>query len=280
MDVTATKKEDSKNFYTNYKVMPEPFPPVWASAYGQDKYGFWMAFEYKGVEQRFRWIPPGHFLMGSPETEHKRKDNETQHLVSLTHGYWLADTACTQALWQAVIGKNPSKFQGEDLPVETVSWEEVEAFINSINDKLPSLALRLPSEAEWEYACRADNHLPFSFGENITPDQVNYYGFNSYMGDQQGLYREKTVAVKSLPANAWGLHEMHGNVYEWCQDWYKPEYGSEAVIDPVGPSQGRSRVLRGGSWADGARYARSADRFCNWPENRYSFVGFRLARGQ
>ncbi|MCB1737145.1 MAG: formylglycine-generating enzyme family protein, partial [Gammaproteobacteria bacterium] len=153
------------------------FPrPDWASNFGVDGIGIWAEFECRGVRQRMRWIAPGEFLMGSPKDEHERRNNETQHEVMLTRGYWLAETACKQALWQAVMGDNPSEFKGEQNPVEQVSWEQVQKFIGKLNDLCPGLGLRLPSEAEWEYACRAGTEGPFSVGEDIDPTQVNYDG--------------------------------------------------------------------------------------------------------
>ena len=258
---------------------PPVFPHEWASDWGHDPHGYWMAFTVYGVRQCFRWIKPGRFLMGSPENEYERYEDEIQHPVTLTQGYWLADTACTQALWEAVMGDNPSRFKGENRPVESVSWEDCMAFIRKLNALCPGLDLRLPTEAEWEYACRAGTTTPFSFGNNITPDQVNYDGNNPYKGGKKGKYRRETVDVKTLPANPWGLYEMHGNVYEWCSDWYG-DYPAEAAIDPLVPASGDDRVVRGGSWGGDGRYVRSAFRYRIGPVDRGSSIGFRLARGQ
>jgi hypothetical protein len=168
--------------------------------------------------------------------------------VRLSRGFWLADTVCTQALWQAVTGANPSHFKDDARnPVESVSWDDVQAFLSELNRRVPGLQARLPSEAEWEYACRAGTTTPFSFGDNITPEQVNYDGNQPYAGGEKGLYRQKTVPAGSLPANPWGLYEMHGNVWEWCADWYG-DYPNTPQVDPTGPQTGGSRVLRGGSW--------------------------------
>jgi len=257
---------------------PERFPARWASDWGEDPCGLWQAFTYRGVRQGLRWIPPGRFLMGSPADEHGRYDDEAQHEVILTQGLWLAETACTQALWQAVLGENPSGFKGERRPVENVTWEEIQRFIERLNGEIPGLGVRLPSEAEWEYACRAGTLTPFSFGEDITPEQANYDGNAPYRGGRPGLYRQKTVEVASLPANPWGLYEMHGNVWEWCRDWLA-DYQPGPVTDPVGPETGEWRVLRGGSWFVGARDLRSACRFPDAPGVRIHNIGFRLARG-
>jgi sulfatase modifying factor 1 len=135
--------------------LPQPFPPPWASDWGQDEFGLWIVFTYKGIRHCFRWIGPDRFMMDSPSTEAEPDDNETRHEVILTKGYWLAETTCTQALWQAVMGTNPSGFKGQERPVERVGWEDVQAFLHSLNSEQPGLGLHLPSEAEWECACRA-----------------------------------------------------------------------------------------------------------------------------
>lgn len=193
--------------------------PAWASRWGSDLFGLYGEFDVAGIHQLMRWIPSGEFLMGSPESEHERfKDEGPQHAVEMS-GFWLADTACTQKLWQAVMGKNPSYFHDDQQqPVEQVSWRDVQDFLSKINESMPSLELTLPTEAQWEYACRAGTTTPFSFGENITPEQVNYDGNYPYADGTKGLYRGKTVPVGSLPPNPWGLYEMHGNVCEWCLD--------------------------------------------------------------
>ncbi|CAG1021730.1 Formylglycine-generating enzyme [Patescibacteria group bacterium] len=258
---------------------PKPFPTLWATAFGEDEYGLWIELTVNNVKQVFRWIEAGTFLMGSPEDEPERLERETQHQVTLTHGYWLAETACTQALWQAVMGNNPAEFKGENNPVEKVSWLDTQTFLDKLNQLIPNLNARLPTEAEWEYACRAGTTTPFSFGENITPEQVNYDGNYPYNGAEKGLYRGKTVAVKSLPPNDWGLYEMHGNVWEWCDDWFG-DYPNQAVTNPTGATEGISRVLRGGSWFDFAGGARSAVRSGNDPGYRNLLIGFRFALGQ
>jgi formylglycine-generating enzyme required for sulfatase activity len=259
---------------------PSPFPPVWATAWGEDRYGLYAEFEVGGVVQVCRWIPPGQFLMGSPEDEAGRWENEgPQHEVTLS-GFWLADTACTQALWQAVMGKNPANFQSnEQNPVEQVSWNDCSAFFEKLNQMLPELAAWFPTEAKWEYACRAGTTTPFSFGANIMPEQVNYQGDFPYAGGTRGVYRQKTVPVASLPANGWGLYEMHGNVLEWCADWFG-DYAAVPQTDPEGPSQGPGRVLRGGSWFNDGPIVRSAYRHHVAPGYRYDSFGLRLSPGR
>ena len=266
--------------------LPPQFPCDWAVAYGEDAHGLWQAFEVAGVRQVMRWIPPGSFTMGSPDTEPGRWDEETEHPVRLTAGLWLADTACSQALWAAVMGgASPSHFKDDPQnPVEQVSWVDVvDEFLPRLNAQVPGLAAMLPTEAWWEYACRGDaeHRTPFWFGEDIDSDQVNFDGTEPSPGGKKSQYRETTLPVKALPCNGWGLYQMHGNVWEWCADWYAP-YPAGEVEDPAGPSEAPSetarRVLRGGSWFDLARNCRSAMRFANDPGERDHSVGFRLAR--
>lgn len=244
-------------------------PFSWSGDIEQDQYGDYVDLVLEGVSSRFRWIQPGSFLMGSPTSEFGRDEDETQHSVTLTQGFWMADTACTQDLWVAVMGDNPADFSDDlENPVENVSWDDVQVFLQRINDFVPEMVTRLPSEAEWEYACRAGTRSAFSFGMNITPNQVNY-DCNVW----------QTVPVKALPANPWGLYQMHGNVQEWCQDWYG-DYPTGSAIDPSGVTEGTYRVLRGGSWDNDARYVRSANRLYNSPDYRYYIIGFRLVLGQ
>jgi len=247
---------------------------------GSDDVGLYADLEFRGVVQRFRRIVPGRFLMGSPAEEAGRRDDETEHEVTLTRGYWLGDTACTQSLWERVMGSNPSHFRDDPRnPVEGVSWEDVQEFLGKLNADVPGLVGRLPSEAEWEYACRAGTRTPFSFGSDITTKEVNYDGTFPYAGGEKGKYRRRTVAVGTLPANAWGLYEMHGNVWEWCQDWYGP-YAEGSQVDPLGPAVGGVRVLRGGSWFNIGRNVRSAYRSGYAPSDRHDNVGIRLALGE
>jgi len=257
-----------------------PAKPPWASAAGNDEYGRYAEITIDGVRQRFRWIEPGSFEMGSPASEPGHGSDEVQHTVTLSRGFWLADTACSQAFWQAVTGSNPSNFKEDPRnPVQNVSWNDAQSFVAELNRRLPGLQARLPSEAEWEYACRAGTTTPISFGVDITPDQVNFVGRHPYAGGETEQYRERTVAVGLLPPNAWGLYEMHGNVWEWCADWYG-KYATGAQLDPRGPQTGVYRVLRGGSWFDYGGIVRSAYRNGLEPGLRFDDFGFRLALGQ
>jgi formylglycine-generating enzyme required for sulfatase activity len=182
-------------------------------------------------------------------------------------------------LWQVVMDKNPSEFKGAERPVEQVSWEDTMTFMTRLNGQITGLDLRLPTEAEWEYACRAGTQTPFWFGANITTEQVNYDGNFPYAGGTKGKDRGETVEVKALPCNGWGLYQMHGNVWEWCNDWYGV-YTEGSVTNPQGTASSEGRVRRGGGWVSGGRDARSARRDSGAPVDRYSGVGFRLARGQ
>jgi uncharacterized protein (TIGR02996 family) len=219
-----------------------------------------------GVEMVFSFLPPGTFLMGSPHNELGRDDDdETQHRVTLTKGYWLAIYPVTQAQWQAVMGNNPSMFKGDNLPVEMVSWDDCQDFVKKLGRKTGKRFL-LPKEAQWEYACRAGTTTPFHFGETISTDHANYDGNHTYGQGKKGVYRQKTTLVGIFPANAWGLYDMHGNVWEWCEDWYEP-YASED--DTV-------RVLRGGSWLNDPRLCRSACRVGEEPGHRLGYIGCRV----
>ena len=231
----------------------------WAKQAGVDEYGLWAEFTVNQVTQRLRWIPPGEFQMGSPEDELERNDNEILHHVTLTEGYWLADTTCTQALWEAVMGSNPSNFKGPDRPVETVSWKEIKEFIEQLNKKVPGLQSQLPTEAQWEYAARAGSQSAFWWGSTLSAEQANYDGNLPYADGEKGQYREETVAVKEFEASPWGLYQVHGNVWEWCEDWYGA-YESDAAVNPRGAESGEGRVIRGGSWCSNGGWLRAACR--------------------
>ncbi|MEF8721143.1 MAG: formylglycine-generating enzyme family protein [Candidatus Accumulibacter delftensis] len=261
-------------------LLADPCPALLTRDFVEDPFGRSLVLRVGHARQVFRWIEAGEFLMGSPADEAERGHSEKLHEVRLSHGFWLADTACTQAFWLAVWPVNPSCFQEHaDNPVENVSWHDAQGFIGELNRRLPTLQARLPSEAEWEYACRAGTTTPFVFGQQITPAEVNYHGGHPYAGGRQGPYREQTVPAASLPVNPWGLFEMHGNVWEWCADWYD-EYPGERQADPLGPKHGKQRVLRGGTWSDPGRYARSANRSRIGPAYRPRSSGFRIALAQ
>ena len=249
-------------------VVTELGRPAWASEWGEDRYGVFAGLAISGVTQRMRWIPPGRFLMGSPLDEPDRfSDEGPQHEVTLTDGFWLADTACTQALWEAVTGENPSRFRGDpQLPVENVSWEDVsEQFLPTLNRQLAEAKVFLPTEAQWEYACRAGTTTAYEFGDVFDPARANVSG---------GAW--KTVPVRQFPPSRWGLSQMHGSVWEWCADAPR-SYSEDAVINPEGGQHGSGRAWRGGSWGHEANWSRSAVRDVYNRRYRFDYVGFRFA---
>ncbi|MDO4551056.1 MAG: bifunctional serine/threonine-protein kinase/formylglycine-generating enzyme family protein [Planctomycetia bacterium] len=224
-----------------------------------------------GVQFAFRWCPAGSFMMGSPEDELGRYKDEKQHHVTLTKGFWMLETQVTQEMWQSVMGNNPSDFEGDDLPVENVSWHDCQKFCQKLRNL--GLNIQLPTEAQWEYACRAGTTTSLNNGKNITStyeicenlDEVGWYAKNSDW---------TTRAVGQKKPNAWGLYDMHGNVWEWCADWYG-DYPSGSVTDPTGPRSGSGRVYRGGGWYYYARFCRSAYRGSGTPTDRGDDLGFR-----
>jgi eukaryotic-like serine/threonine-protein kinase len=252
----------------------------------------------------FVLIRPGKFWMGSTDEEvreafqnNKKYNSNAQlewytreqpkHEVEITKPFWVGKYQVTQKQWRdAVAGLRkvdldlnaaPSNFKGDDLPVERVSWNDCSEMIKRLNASGEGFVYDLPTEAEWEYACRAGTTTPYWFGETITPDDVNYNGQYPFGTASPGLHRGKTIPVGSLKKpNAWGLHDMHGNVLEWCRDWFGQEYYQDAPSqDPEGPKQGEYKVLRGGSWDSSAVNCRSAVRYRYVPDYRDSGVGFR-----
>jgi formylglycine-generating enzyme required for sulfatase activity len=257
--------------------------PEWASGIGRDRFGLFAEVKVNGVGFVLRWIPPGNFMMGSPEDEPERMSREGPlHRVVFETGFWLAETVCTQELWQAVTGKNPSRFKkkGSEHPVENVSWGDANDFIDGLNRLMPGLDVRLPSEAEWEYACRAGTDTPFWFGHELTPDKANYDGNYPYNNGPKGESRKRTMPVKFFEQNSWGLYQMHGNVWEWCRDRWNDSY-NEAPDDGRAWEDGDSnvRVCRGGSWFNDGRRLRSAYRLIDLHGVGLDGIGLRLARG-
>ena len=229
-------------------------------------------FVIADLSMEMLWIKPGTFEMGSPSSEKDRDDDETPHMVTLTQGFYLGKHEVTQSQWEKVMGSNPSHFKGGDRPVEKVSWTEVTSFCNKLTaseraaGRLPAgMTYQLPTEAQWEYACRAGTKTAFSFGDSLTSRKANISGGSG-----------ETTDVGKYPANGWGFHDMHGNVWEWCADWYGA-YPTGAERDPVGPADGSDRVERGGSWTNSANRARSAFRYRIEPAFSYRKLGFRLS---
>jgi formylglycine-generating enzyme required for sulfatase activity len=220
-----------------------------------------------GVKMTFCWCPPGDFVMGSPDTEDDMFNDEDQVKVTLSKSYWMGKYQVKQAQWQAVMGSNPSRFKGANMPVETVSWNDVQEFLQKLNARLGSADGRtmvLPTEAQWEYAARAGETGLYSGG---SIDEVAWYSGNSGM---------TTHEVGTKKPNAWGLHDMCGNVWEWCADWYGESLSGG--MDPKGPASGTYRVDRGGSWGNGTAYCNVADRRDIKPSFKSDFAGFRIAR--
>ncbi len=231
-------------------------------------------------------IPAGEFLMGSPEREKERHKSEgPQHRVTLP-SFFLGQTPVTQAQWQVVAGwpkverdlnLDPANFKGATRPVEQVSWEEAMEFCRRLSQRTKR-EYSLPSEAQWEVACRAGTTTPFAFGETLTPDLANYDGNSTYGTGPKGNYRKETSAVGSFPANAWGLQDMHGNVWEWCLDtWHDSYNGAPTDGRPWGTSGDKgAKLLRGGSWLNFPWNCRSAYRLPVLPVDADDSVGFRV----
>ncbi|MDP7422625.1 MAG: formylglycine-generating enzyme family protein [bacterium] len=195
------------------------------------------------------WIPPGEFIMGS-ETNHE--DEKPSHTVRISRGFYMGKYEVTQAQWLAVMGINPSGYQTTSRPVERISWFDCQEFVRKLSEKTGH-TYRIPTEAEWEYACRAGSGGEYSFGDDV--DQLKHHAWyikNSGLKPQPGGVKEP---------NAWGLYDMHGNAWEWCQDWYgKDYYSSSPLDDPPGPATGHDRIIRGGGWLVTADECRSANR--------------------
>ncbi len=232
----------------------------------------------RGVKLGMVYIPGGTFMMGSPSGEANRSSDEgPQHKVTISP-FYMGKYQVTQAQWEAVTGNNPSSFKGANRPVESVSWEDAAEFCKNLSKKTGK-TYRLPTEAEWEYACRAGTTTPFYFGETITPDIVNYDGNYPYGSASKGTYRQQTTDVGNFSPNPFGLYDMHGNVWEWCLDIYASDiYNRHQKTDPIYTDSGDYRVVRGGSWYSNAQYCRSADRYGNTPAYRYTSIGFRFVR--
>jgi formylglycine-generating enzyme required for sulfatase activity len=237
-----------------------------------------------GVKMKFVLVPPGRFLMGSPEGEKQREKDETLHEVVLTHPFYMGVYDVTQGQYEAATGKTPSDFKGADLPVEQVSWEEADAFANKLTDRAKEgLVYRLPTESEWEYSCRGGrpSSMPFGIGDgtSLSSREANFDGDYPYGGAEKGPTVNKTTAVGTYKVNALGMYDMQGNVYQWCADWYGA-YPAGKATDPSGPPSGSYRVLRGGGWGNdgGGDTCRAANRYWGTSGGRIGDRGFRLAR--
>jgi formylglycine-generating enzyme required for sulfatase activity/tRNA A-37 threonylcarbamoyl transferase component Bud32 len=231
-----------------------------------------------GVKLEMVEIPPGTFYMGSPKNEAGRRDYESpQHQVTVP-SFFIGKYLLTQAQYQAVMGNNPARFKGNNRPVEQVSWDDAVAFCQKLSQKTGK-NYKLPSEAQWEYACRAGTTTPFYFGETITPDLVNYDGNYAYAAAPKGKYRKQTTDVGTFPPNPFGLYDMHGNVWEWCEDDWQKNYINAPLNGSASISQSTNNVLRGGSWLSNPGHCRSASRgYCVAGFGDYD-LGFRVVCG-
>ena len=227
-----------------------------------------------GVTLEFVWMAPGTFVMGSQDCERDRQDEETPHDVTLTHGFWMGKYEITQTQWRQIMGNDPSHFEGPAKPVECVSWYDGQIFAQRLTGRHPGVHFRLPTEAEWEYACRSTQSRAFYFGWSLNASQANFDGNYPYRS-AKGIYRGETVDVGKFEPNGSGLFDMHGNVYEWCQDWYGL-YATTPVTNPVGPAMGFAKILRGGCWNSDGGFCRSAFRERNHPACRSPNNGLRL----
>ncbi len=240
------------------------------------------------IGMRFRWISPGQFQMGSPEYELGRcSSDERLHSVQISEGFWLGMHPVTQEQFRAVMSRNPAtaRVDGENRPVETVTWDEAIEFCRRLSstggEHMHGRTYRLPTEAEWEYACRAGTTTAFHFGSTLTPTKGNFGGTRLNCHQFPGMYRGRITAVGEYPANEWDLYDMHANVWEWCSDYYAPNYGVSDItresIDPEGPDCGEERVIKGGCWSSpdacDCRSARRRKRRGNEANDR---IGFRV----
>lgn len=230
-----------------------------------------LVLKVKNIEYPFRFCPAGTFTMGSPEDEEMRIENETQHQVTLTRSFWMLETPVTQAMYESIAENNPSHFRGPKLPVETVSSNDCRRYIrklNALSIAPKGCRFSLPTEAQWEYACRAGTTTAFHFGSTLNINDANYNGINAACFICERAYtdlfcdstcsrysdcpnvtinaKDQTTEVGSYPANAWGICDMHGNVWEECSDWHG-DYPNDSVTDPTGLSSGTVRVIRGGT---------------------------------
>jgi formylglycine-generating enzyme required for sulfatase activity len=239
---------------------PRPSPPAPTQVSGLKE----MAVDLgDGVKMEFVLIPDGSFMMGSD----KISNAKPVHRVTLTKPYYLGKFEVTQEQWEKVMGSNPSKFKGARNPVESVSWDDCQKFLEALQGKVPSQTFRLPTDAEWEYACRARTKTEYSYGDS--PDKLSDYAWFDKNSERQ------THPVGQKKPNAWGLYDMHGNIWEYCQDWHG-EYSAKSATDPTGAATGSVRVLRGGSWFNSASDSRSAYRRSHDPSLRYNHSGLRV----
>ncbi|MFA5553028.1 MAG: formylglycine-generating enzyme family protein [Phycisphaerae bacterium] len=231
-----------------------------------------------GVFMEFVLIPAGEFVMGSPSNEKNRGwDEGPLHQVRISKSFYLGKYEVTQEQYEAILGENPKlKFRSPNLPVENVDWRQAGIFCQAVSNKT-GLKMRLPTEAEWEYSCRAGTDTEFYTGNMIDPEQANYDWGKSYNKSKRANSLGRTKMVGSYPPNAFGLYDMHGNVWEWCQDIYKNDYyKASRIVDPVNDGPKGSRVIRGGAWNEGPEKLRSAQRSKRIEGADRRHIGFRV----
>lgn len=279
------------NFQTPLTLDTTPFTPPPAHAFAGSKAG--EEREIAGI--KCCWCPPGRFIMGSPPNEPERRPGEDQVQVTLTKGFWMGKFEATQGQWKHIVGKLPAEPtadlpEGDDYPMGNVNFADVEDFCRKLTDMAHSSGslpkdweFRLPTEAQWEYACRAGTTTATSFGDSLSNNQANFKG-KPYNGGESSPSSGKAAKVGSYPANAWGIHDMHGNTYEWCRDWYHHRLPGGvdpdlyAARDTATKSEHGdiSRCRRGGCWSDEGWPCRSAFRLRFEPDRRYDHIGFRV----
>lgn len=296
---TGFSATNNWQFLTNLTPLSSS-PYLVADTYAATTRRFYRAFAQEVpanlVTTNMVWIPAGTFLIGSPTNEAMRGSDETQHTVTLSKGFYMGKYAVTQGEYLALMGRNPSWFAGNwTCPVEQVSWDDATNYCAHLTQqeqaagRLPAgWVYRLPTESEWEHACRAGTATAFNFGSAIRGGMANFYTYYEYdaaIGESYvpnpTPYLNRTTATGSYQPNAWGLYDMHGNVWEWCRDWYG-SYPTGSVIDPQGATSGPYRVFRGGSWNSHGSSCRSAVRWGTYPSIRSYLLGFRVvvAQGQ
>jgi len=233
---------------------------------------------------KFVKIPAGTFMMGSEDGGPDQEENELLHEVTLTKDFFIQTTEVTQDQWVSVMNSNPSNFKdcGGDCPVESVTWYDTQTFIAELNEELSTTKYRLPTEAEWEYSARAGTTTLFAFGNCLSSNDANFNGaVSTYYNCPSSISRGGTIVGASLKANAWGLYDMHGNVSEWCQDWYQKDYPAGPLFDPTGPDTvapaDMLKIVRGGGWNNSENLCRSTSRTSSLPIFKNSYLGFRLA---
>jgi formylglycine-generating enzyme required for sulfatase activity len=273
----AVKKEMKKNFFWGIGCLTFIILPIVISfCSGPDDKPLALKTYTNSIGMEFVLVPAGSFMMGSPDSDkHAEKKEKPQHKVNISKPFYLGKYEVTQEQWEAVMGNNPSRDKGRTNPVEKVSWNDAQEFIKRLNAREGHSRYRLPTEAEWEYACRAGTTTVYSFGDDADSlGRYAWYDDNSGKGPQH-----RTHPVGQKKGNAWGLHDMHGNVFEWVQDWYAYYYNSTGT-DRLDPSIGDYFVCRGGNLNRSAEHCRSSYRDGETPDGRRVGYGFRLALSQ